>query len=106
MLRLQSFTENLERIGGAVVVVLLGSMLRAEMLSGDALFFGAVLFFIVRPLSVYVGLAGSSMSWLERTLASWFGIRGMASLYYLAYGYANGVSRTSGHRLAGPQSAW
>jgi NhaP-type Na+/H+ or K+/H+ antiporter len=85
LLRLLSFTENLERIGEAVVVILLGSLLRNSMLTGGALILAPLLFFVVRPLSVFLSLIGSPMDQAERSMTAWFGIRGMASVYYLAY---------------------
>ncbi len=100
LLRLQSFTESLERIGEAVVVVLLGSLLRNNMLTGGALLFGPLLFFLIRPLSVFISSIGSEMNWTERSMAAWFGIRGMASVYYLAYVYANGAAEALVHQLA------
>lgn len=101
LVRLQSFTENLERIGEALVVIMLGSLLRMPMLTGNALLFSAFLFFFIRPVSVFVGLAGSDMNWQERAAAGWFGIRGMASVYYLAYVYGKGVPQDIVQQLAG-----
>jgi sodium/hydrogen antiporter len=101
LLRLQSFTESLERIGEAVVVVLLGSLLRNWMLTGDALIFAALLFFVVRPLSVFLGLMGSPMGWMDRAAAGWFGIRGMATIYYVTYIYAKGAPDSLVNQIAG-----
>jgi NhaP-type Na+/H+ or K+/H+ antiporter len=41
-----------------------------------------VLFFVVRPVSVLVALAGLRLEREQRMLASWFGIRGVGSMYY------------------------
>lgn len=37
ILRVQGFTENLERIGEAIVVIMVGALLRASNLGGHAL---------------------------------------------------------------------
>jgi NhaP-type Na+/H+ or K+/H+ antiporter len=46
--------------------------------------------FVVRPLSGWIGLAGASCSSTERAVISFYGIRGIGSAYYLAYGVARG----------------
>ena len=46
----------------------------------------------MRPLAVLLGLAGSRTSALQRRLIGWFGIRGMGSLFYLAYAINHGVA--------------
>jgi len=101
LLRMQSFTENLERIGEAVVVILLGSLLRPAMLGVETLLLAALLFFVIRPASVFLGLIGSGMNWQERTVVGWFGIRGMASVYYLAFAFERGAPEALIHRLSG-----
>jgi sodium/hydrogen antiporter len=45
----------------------------------------------VRPVSVWLGLRGSTASRSQRRLIGWFGIRGIGSLYYLAYALNHGV---------------
>jgi hypothetical protein len=42
---------------------------------------------VVRPLAGLVVLAGSGLRFDERAATSFFGIRGVGSFYYLAYGY-------------------
>jgi NhaP-type Na+/H+ or K+/H+ antiporter len=64
------------------------------------LIFAALLFFAVRPLSVIAGFVGAGMPWPEQAMSAWFGIRGMASLYYLAYLKTHGVSGTLVNQLA------
>lgn len=81
LLRLQSFTENMERIAEAVVVILLGSLLRAPMLRGEALVLAPLLFCAIRPASVLLGFIGAAVRWREKAVVARFGIRGMASVY-------------------------
>jgi NhaP-type Na+/H+ or K+/H+ antiporter len=92
LLRVREFTQNLERMGEATVVVLLGSLIRNWMFNTSTLLYAGVLFFAVRPLSIVTALAGSKMNWREQSMTSWFGIRGMASVYYLAYLRTHGAS--------------
>ena len=86
------FNEHLERIGEVAIVVLVGAMLSAHLLSFNALWFVLLLLFVVRPVSVWLGLLGSSTSITQRNLISWFGIRGIGSIYYLAYAINHGLA--------------
>ena len=85
------FNEQLERIGEVAVVVLVGSMLSARYLTAEALWFVPVLLVVIRPISVWSGLLGSSTSAAQRHLIGWFGIRGIGSVYYLAYAVNHGL---------------
>lgn len=78
-----NFNEPLGRIGEVGVVLFLGSMLSPRYLPIEALWFVPLLFLLIRPLSVWLGLIGSRTSKLQRYLMSWFGIRGIATIYYL-----------------------
>lgn len=40
---------------------------------------------VVRPLSAWISLAGSPVTWREKAAISFFGIRGLGSFYYVAY---------------------
>ena len=86
-----AFNEQLERLGEVVVVLLLGAMLFPHGLSVAALGVVPLLFGVIRPLAVWVGLLGSPTARLPRVLVSWFGIRGIGSLYYLAYAVGQGL---------------
>jgi len=46
---------------------------------------------VIRPLAVWVGLLGSPTARTPRVLVCWFGIRGIGSLYYLAYALRQGL---------------
>jgi NhaP-type Na+/H+ or K+/H+ antiporter len=85
------FNEQVERIGEVVIVVLLGGMLTAVSFTWDIVWFIPLLFLVIRPLAVVVGLLGARTSRLQRRLISWFGIRGVGSLYYLMYAIEHGL---------------
>jgi sodium/hydrogen antiporter len=71
-------------LGGAVASGLLDSLTWKEAA------FGLALLFIVRPLAGWIGQIGSPHSWRERAVVAFFGIRGLGSFYYLAYGLNHG----------------
>ena len=93
------FNEQLERIGEVAVVVLVGGLLTWELLPTAALWFVPLLFLVIRPISVEVGLLGSSTARLQRRMMSWFGIRGIGSIYYLMYAIHHGVPEDAAQQL-------
>lgn len=95
------FNEQLERLGEVFVVVLVGGMLTMSYLPAEALWFVPLLFFVIRPLSVRLGLLGSGTSNIHRRYISWFGIRGIGSIYYLMYAIHNGLPENLAIQIAG-----
>jgi sodium/hydrogen antiporter len=94
------FTEQLERIGELAVVLLLGGMISWSFLPPEALWFIPLLFLVIRPAAVYVGLLGSRTTASQRRLIAWFGIRGIGSVYYLTYAMQHGLPEVLGRTLA------
>lgn len=80
------FTEQLERIGEVIMVIVVGAWL-ASVWEWDwsRLAFVATLFLVIRPLAVHAGLAGAAEPRARRWLIAWFGIRGIGSIYYLTH---------------------
>lgn len=93
------FNEHLERIGEVGLVVLLGAMLSFHHLPQEAMWFVPLLFLVIRPISVAIGLAGSRVSSHQRRLMGWFGVRGIGSLYYLMYALQHGLAGEAAERL-------
>jgi sodium/hydrogen antiporter len=85
------FNEQLERIVEVAVVVLLGSMITMQSFSQTVLWFCALLFVVIRPTAVVLGLAGSRTPRAQIRLLAWFGIRGLGSLYYLMFAINHGL---------------
>lgn len=93
--------EEFERILEIGLVLMLGGMLSREMLVKEELWFVALLFVVIRPLSVVAGTWGCGQSAVHTGLLSWFGIRGIGSLYYLMYAFQHGVEKETAEKLAG-----
>lgn len=85
------FKEHLERLSEVLLILLVGGMLFVDSWSWTAVGFASFLFVVVRPLSVFLGMLGSGASWRMRGLVSWFGVRGIGSLYYLMYVIQHGL---------------
>ena len=86
-----AFNEQLERIGEVAIVVIVGSLLSPNLLTWRVLWLAPLLFLIVRPLSVLLGLTGAGFTGRELALSGWFGVRGVGSAYYLAYAIVHGL---------------
>lgn len=88
--KLHAFAEELERLCVMVLLVFFGGALAAgglfRALTWESVVFGLVALFVVRPLSGWVGLIRSGCPGAERAVISFYGIRGVGSFYYLAYG--------------------
>ena len=87
----RGFNEQLERIVEVAIVVIVGAMLTLIVLPQHAIVYLMLLFFLVRPLAVWLGLAGLHMPRDQKLLIAWFGIRGIGSIYYLLYAIGHGL---------------
>jgi NhaP-type Na+/H+ or K+/H+ antiporter len=96
---LLALNEQLERMAELVAVLLLGALLSGGHFSLEGLALALLVLLIVRPLSVLVGLLGGHSSRRQLALMSWFGIRGVGSLYYLAFAIGSGIAMPLAHRL-------
>lgn len=85
MQAVRGFNEQLERIGEVAVVLVVGAMLAFITASAGAFCFVLMLLLVIRPLSIWFGLLGAPVSRDQRFMISWFGIRGIGSIYYLMY---------------------
>ena len=92
-------TEQIERIGEVAAVVLLGAMLWAVDWSLVTWWFVPLLFFVIRPLAVAIGLLRSGTTRVQVRLIAWFGVRGIGSLYYLGYAMNHGLDPVLGNTL-------
>ncbi|WP_262107499.1 sodium:proton antiporter [Arthrobacter sp. Marseille-P9274] len=85
---LHSYIEQLERLLTVVLLVLLGGAVARGLLAGTTWTEVAVALafvMLVRPLSAWVSLARGGTGPWERIVISFFGVRGIGSLYYLSY---------------------
>jgi NhaP-type Na+/H+ or K+/H+ antiporter len=86
---LHDFSEQLERLLMMALLVLFGGALTTggllANLSWSAAAYAALAIFVVRPLSAWISLGGTLCPPIERATISFFGIRGVGTMYYLAY---------------------
>jgi sodium/hydrogen antiporter len=85
------FNEQMERICEIIVVLLLGGALDFRSFTLESLWFIPLLFVLIRPISTAIALRGAQANIQQRRLIGWFGIRGIGSIYYLAYALNHGL---------------
>jgi len=91
-----SVNEQVGQLMEVALVVLIGAMLANHWSVGTHWWLAMVLFVILRPLAVAIGLAFNKIDFSKKTLIGFFGIRGIGSVYYLSYAIAHGfVSQDS-----------
>ena len=86
---MHDLSEKSEQLLQITIMTLFGGAIAGGLLAPLTLelFLAAVaIVFIVRPVSGIVGLLGFDRSWSERLAISFFGLRGIGTFYYLAYG--------------------
>lgn len=90
---LHSYVEQLERLLTVVILVLLGGAIARGLLAGIGwaeVLVALAFLLVVRPLAGWLGLLGGKTGPRERIALSFFGIRGIGSLYYLSYALGKG----------------
>lgn len=91
-----SFGDTVERLLEVLLVGIVGVSL-ARHWDPAALALAVALIAVIRPLATRLVLARAPVTPQQRRLMAWFGIRGIGSLYYLAY--------ATGHGASGPAAA-
>ncbi len=95
---LHDFSEQIERLLMMLVLVLFGGAITTGLFTNvtwtDCLVALAIVF-LIRPLAGWISLLGSGHPAKARGLISFFGIRGIGSFYYVAYGVNHGQFASS-----------
>lgn len=90
---LHGFAEQFESMLVAIALIAIGGGIAEGLLSATTprvALLAAALILIVRPLAGLIGLMGASVAGRERAAVAFLGIRGVGSVYYLAYATASG----------------
>jgi sodium/hydrogen antiporter len=105
------FIERLEKLLEVGTILLLGSILLLQPMLNylyQSLLVIVLLFLVIRPLGAWVSTIGKrpldnsrrSLHPGTRWLFGWFGIRGVGSLYYLAYAFGHGLKGDVAEKIA------
>ena len=99
---LHNWVEQLERLLTVVVLLLLGGAIARGLLNPlqpiDIAVVAAFLL-LIRPLTGWLGLVGGRTGPRERLVIAFFGVRGIGSLFYIAYALGHG-------HFAQPERLW
>ncbi|MEN0074932.1 MAG: sodium:proton antiporter [Paracraurococcus sp.] len=88
-LRMHDVTEQIERLAMMVLLLLFGGALISGLLAAISWVeagLALAILLVIRPVAGLIGLAGFRAERGEKLTLAFFGIRGVGSLYYLAYG--------------------
>lgn len=90
---MHDFSDQFERLLMMLLLVLFGGALANGLL--DALTWtdaaiGLAILLVVRPVAGLIAMTGSPQPWRERLLMAFLGIRGIGSIYYVAYAINHG----------------
>jgi len=103
----QGFNEQLEKLAELVIVLLVGIIMpyaihQIPRIHGIAWFI-PLLFLGLRPLAVLLGMFGETnrdgMVWPQVMMISWFGIRGIGSVFYLMFAISQGINELLAQQL-------
>ncbi|WP_375473963.1 cation:proton antiporter [uncultured Nostoc sp.] len=105
------FVEQIEKLLEVGTILLLGSILLLQPMlkyAGQSLLVIILLFLIIRPVGVWISTIGKrpleshrrTLHPGTRLLFGWFGIRGVGSLYYLAYAFGHGLKGEPAEQIA------
>ena len=97
--QVERFNSQLESFAEVGIVLAIGVLLATVKFSADVLWFVPLLFLLIRPVAVYVGLLGTAVKGPQLRLMAWFGIRGIGSLYYLLYAISHEIEPALAERL-------
>ncbi|TDX83631.1 sodium/hydrogen exchanger family protein [Neorhizobium sp. R1-B] len=100
-------TEQIERLAMMILLVLFGGALVNGLLAPlrfmDVMV-SVIVLLVIRPVAGWIGLLGLEAARREKLTLSFFGIRGVGSFCYLAYGLNNMPSKAG--NAFGPSLAW
>ena len=86
---MHAITEQIERLAMMVLLILFGGALVSGLLTPIIwvdVVVALVVLLVIRPVTGWIGLLGWAGDRDEKLTLSFFGIRGVGSIYYLAYG--------------------
>jgi sodium/hydrogen antiporter len=97
-----NFTESVDELAKVAVLGMLGALMPWHdmlELGWRGLAFALLLIVIARPALAMMSTAAGGFRRQERIYWAWFGIRGIGSVYYLAYALGHGIEEVMGRQL-------
>lgn len=85
------FNDHMDRIAELALVLITGALAASLEIDIRALLFAMLTILLLRPLAVAPVCAAHGLDARRTALIAWFGVRGIGSLYYLAYAVGHGL---------------
>jgi NhaP-type Na+/H+ or K+/H+ antiporter len=95
----EAFNGQIEKIAEMALVLLVGAMLPYALLPLSAWWFIPLLLIVLRPVSVLISTAGERLNGAQCALVSWFGIRGIGSVFYVLFAVRHGMGGEEGQMV-------
>lgn len=89
---LHDFTDQAERLLIAILLIFFGGALVNGILTPLTMqmaAFSLLFLLVIRPLAAYISMLGVNLHPKKKIAVSFFGIRGMGSVFYLAFAFVN-----------------
>ncbi len=99
MRQVERFNSQLDSFAEVGMVLVVGVLLASVRWDVRYVWFVPMLFLLIRPAAVAIGLLGTDAKPTQRRLMAWFGIRGIGSLYYLLFAINHGLERGLAQQL-------
>ncbi len=87
----RSFNEQLESLAEMALVLVVGAMLAYARPLPVVWWFVPLLLLVLRPMSVLLATWGEPLTRPQRAMISWFGVRGIGSVFYLLFVLRKGL---------------
>ncbi|TAK77157.1 MAG: sodium:proton antiporter [Aquabacterium sp.] len=87
----QLFNGQLEKLAELAMVLLVGAMLVHASNAAAAWWFVPLVLVVLRPLSTLPAIMGRPVRGPQAAMVAWFGIRGIGSIYYMAFAVRHGL---------------
>lgn len=89
---LHDFTDQAERLLVAILLIFFGGALVSGILAPLTLemaLFSGLFLLVIRPVAAYISLIGVGLHPMKKLAISFLGIRGMGSVFYLAFAFTH-----------------
>ena len=97
--RLRAFGARLERLVEVTMVLFIGAAMTWVQWRWQHVAFALLGLLVVRPLGVLAVVRSHTLPRSQRRLVAWFGIRGVGSLFYLAYVLTDAIDESLAREL-------
>ncbi|HXA93702.1 MAG TPA: cation:proton antiporter [Steroidobacteraceae bacterium] len=96
---LASVTVRIEQLAELLMLLIAGVLLAVSDVRPAQFLFALLVLVAIRPLAARLGLAALGLPDRPRQAISWFGMRGLACLYYVMYALNEGLSAPLANEL-------